>query len=79
VPCLLHPVDRESLPQQDRLVLRRRQRAETPFGERVLALAKERGLLRTGTRAARLGFDLAGAYRRCAATRCCTGAPRSRS
>ncbi len=39
VQCLLDLADHESLPQQDRLVLMRRLRAETPFGERVLALA----------------------------------------
>jgi transcriptional regulator with XRE-family HTH domain len=44
VLCLLDLADHESLPQHDRLVLMRRQRAETPFGERVLALAEERGV-----------------------------------
>jgi transcriptional regulator with XRE-family HTH domain len=44
VLCLLDLADHESLPQQDRLVLMRRMRAETPFGERVLALAEARGL-----------------------------------
>ena len=44
VLCLLDLADHESLPQQDRLVLMRRQRAETPFGERVLVLAEARGL-----------------------------------
>ena len=44
VLCLLDLADHESLPQQDRLVLMRRLRAETPFGERVLALAEARGL-----------------------------------
>jgi transcriptional regulator with XRE-family HTH domain len=44
VLCLLDLVDHESLPQKDRLVLMRRRRAETPFEERVLALAEERGL-----------------------------------
>lgn len=44
VLCLLDLADHESLPQHDRLVLMRRQRAETPFGERVLVLAEERGL-----------------------------------
>ena len=44
VLCLLDLADHESLPQHDRLVLLRRQRAETPFGERVLVLAEERGL-----------------------------------
>ena len=42
VLCLLDLADHESLPQHDRLVLMRRQRAETPFGERVLVLAEER-------------------------------------
>ena len=44
VLCLLDLADHERLPQHDRLVLMRRQRAETPFGERVLVLAEERGL-----------------------------------
>ena len=44
VLCLLDLADHESLPQQDRLVLLRRLRAEAPFGERVLALAEPRGL-----------------------------------
>ncbi len=44
VLCLLDLADHESLPQHDRLVLMRRLRAETPFGERVLALAEARGL-----------------------------------
>ena len=44
VLCLLDLADHESLPQQDRLVLTRRLRAEAPFGERVLALAEPRGL-----------------------------------
>jgi len=44
VLCLLDLADHESLPQHDRVVLMRRQGAETPFGERVLALAGERGL-----------------------------------
>jgi len=44
VLCLLDLADHESLPQHDRLVLMRRQRAETPFGERVLVLAEERSL-----------------------------------
>ena len=44
VLCLLDLADHESLPQHDRLVLMRRQRAETPFGERVLVLAVARGL-----------------------------------
>jgi transcriptional regulator with XRE-family HTH domain len=42
--CLLDLADHESLPQQDRLVLMRRLRAETPFGERVLALMEARRL-----------------------------------
>jgi transcriptional regulator with XRE-family HTH domain len=44
VLCLLDLADHERLPQQDRLVLTRRMRAETTFGERVLALAEARGL-----------------------------------
>jgi transcriptional regulator with XRE-family HTH domain len=44
VLCLLDLADHESLPQHDRLVLMRRQRAETPFGARVLVLAEARGL-----------------------------------
>jgi len=44
VLCLLDLADHESLPQHDRLVLMRRQQAETPFGERVPALAEARGL-----------------------------------
>jgi len=44
VLCLLDLADHEGLPQHDRLVLMRRRRAETPFGERVLVLAEERGL-----------------------------------
>jgi transcriptional regulator with XRE-family HTH domain len=44
VLCLLDLADHESLPPHDRLVLMRRQRAETPFGERVLVLAEARGL-----------------------------------
>jgi transcriptional regulator with XRE-family HTH domain len=44
VLCLLDLADHESLPQHDRLVLMRRQRAETPFGERVLVLAEARGV-----------------------------------
>jgi len=44
VLCLLDLADHESLPQQDRLVLLRRPRAETPFGERVVALMEARGL-----------------------------------
>jgi len=44
VLCLLDLADHERLPQHDRLVLMRRQRADTPFGERVLVLAEERGV-----------------------------------
>jgi transcriptional regulator with XRE-family HTH domain len=44
VLCLLDLADHESLPQQDRLVLMRRPRAETPFGERAVALMQARGL-----------------------------------
>jgi transcriptional regulator with XRE-family HTH domain len=44
VMCLLDLADHESLPQQDRLVLLRRPRAATPFGEKVVALMDVRGL-----------------------------------
>lgn len=44
VLCLLDLADHESLPQQDRLMLLRRPRAATPFGERVVALMEARGL-----------------------------------
>jgi transcriptional regulator with XRE-family HTH domain len=44
VLCLLDFADHESLPQQDLLVLRRRPRAETPFGEKAVALMDARGL-----------------------------------
>ena len=44
VACLLDLADHESLPQQDRLVLLRRPRAATPFGEKVVALMEARGL-----------------------------------
>ena len=44
VGCLLDLADHESLPQQDRLVLARRPRAATPFGETVVALMEARGL-----------------------------------
>jgi len=44
VLCLLDLADHESLPQQDRLVLMRRLRAETTFEGRVLALAELCGL-----------------------------------
>jgi transcriptional regulator with XRE-family HTH domain len=44
VLCLLDLADHESLPQQDRLVLLRRPRAATPFGERLVALMEARGL-----------------------------------
>jgi len=39
---LLDLADHENLPQQDRLVLLRRPRAATPFGERVVALMEAR-------------------------------------
>ncbi len=41
---LLDLADHESLPQQDRLVLLRRPRAATPFGEKLVALMEARGL-----------------------------------
>jgi transcriptional regulator with XRE-family HTH domain len=44
VPCLLDFADHESLPEQDLLVLLRRPHAETPFGQRVVALMDARGL-----------------------------------
>jgi len=44
VLCLLDLADHESLPQQDRLLLLRRPRAATPFGEKVVALIEARGL-----------------------------------
>jgi transcriptional regulator with XRE-family HTH domain len=44
VLCLLDLADHESLPQQERLVLLRRPRAATPFGEKVVALMEARGL-----------------------------------
>jgi transcriptional regulator with XRE-family HTH domain len=44
VLCLLDLADHESLPQQDRLVLLRKPRAATPFGERLVALMEARGL-----------------------------------
>jgi len=44
VLCLLDLADHESLPQQDRLVLLRRPRAATPFGEKLVALMQARGL-----------------------------------
>ncbi len=44
VLCLLDLADHESLPQQDRLVLMRRPRAATPFGEKLVALMEARGL-----------------------------------
>jgi transcriptional regulator with XRE-family HTH domain len=44
VLCLLDFADHESLPQQDLLVLLRRPRAATPFGEKVVALMDARGL-----------------------------------
>ena len=46
VLCLLDLADHESLPQQERLVLLRRLRAATPFGEQVVALTEARGLSR---------------------------------
>ena len=49
VLCLLDLADHESLPQQDRLVLLRRPRAATPFGERLVALMEARGLSAAGT------------------------------
>ena len=51
VLCLLDLADHESLPQQDRLVLLRRPRAETPFGERTITLMEARGLSLRDTRA----------------------------
>jgi transcriptional regulator with XRE-family HTH domain len=42
--CLLDFADHESLPQQDLLVLLRKPRAETPFGEKLVALMEARGL-----------------------------------
>ena len=44
VLCLLDLADHESLPQRDRLVLLRKPRAATPFGDRVVALMEARGL-----------------------------------
>ncbi len=44
VLCLLDLADHEGLSQQDRLVLLRRPRAATPFGEKVVALMEARGL-----------------------------------
>jgi transcriptional regulator with XRE-family HTH domain len=44
VLCLLDFADHESLPQRDLMVLTRRPRAETPFGEKAVALMDERGL-----------------------------------
>lgn len=44
VLCLLDLADHESLPQQDRLVLMRRPRAATPFGQKLVALMEARGL-----------------------------------
>jgi transcriptional regulator with XRE-family HTH domain len=43
VLCLLDLADHVSLPQQDRLMLLRRPRAATPFGERLLMLMEARG------------------------------------
>ena len=44
VPCLLDFADHESLPEQDLLVLLRQPHAETPFGEKVVALMDARGV-----------------------------------
>lgn len=44
VLCLLDLADHESLPRQERLVLLRRPRAGSPFGEKLLALMEARGL-----------------------------------
>ena len=44
VVCLLDFADHEGLPQRDLLVLLRRPRAETPFGEKVVALMDAAGL-----------------------------------
>jgi transcriptional regulator with XRE-family HTH domain len=44
VLCLLDFADHESLPQQDLMVLLRRPSAETPFGEKLVALMDARGL-----------------------------------
>jgi transcriptional regulator with XRE-family HTH domain len=44
VLCLLDLADHEHIAPQDRLVLLRRPRAETPFGEKVVSLLEARGL-----------------------------------
>jgi hypothetical protein len=44
VLCLLDFADHESLPQRDLMILTRRPRAGTPFGEKLVALMEERGL-----------------------------------
>ena len=44
VLCLLDLADHESLPQQDRLMLRRRPRAATPFAEKAVALMEARAM-----------------------------------
>jgi transcriptional regulator with XRE-family HTH domain len=44
VLCLLDFADHESLPQRDLMVLTRRPRAGTPFGEKLAALMDTRGL-----------------------------------
>jgi transcriptional regulator with XRE-family HTH domain len=49
VLSLLDLADHESLPQQDRLVLLRRPRAATPFGEKVVALMEALSLSAAGT------------------------------
>jgi transcriptional regulator with XRE-family HTH domain len=56
VLCLLDLADHESLPQQDRLVLLRRPRAATPFGEKLVALMDARGLSAAET-ARRTGYS----------------------
>jgi transcriptional regulator with XRE-family HTH domain len=44
VLCLLDLADHEHIAPQDRLVLLRRPRAETPFGEKLVSLLEARGL-----------------------------------
>jgi transcriptional regulator with XRE-family HTH domain len=44
VLCLLDLADHESLPRQERLVLLRRPRTGSPFGEKLVALMEARGL-----------------------------------
>ena len=60
VLCLLDLADHESLPQQDRLVLLRRPRAVTLFGEKVVALMEARGLsaAETARRAVQRGLPV---------------------